>query len=320
VAIGTETDGSVVSPSSSSGIVGFKPTVGLLSRSGIIPISATQDTAGPMTRTVRDAAILLSALTGVDPEDGVTKESAGKAQPDYTKLLNDNALQGKRLGVEKSFLQGNHQALPVSKKALDLLKSKGATIVEVDIVKPISAIGEAEFTVLLYEFKDGVNKYLATANAPVKNLQDVIAFNQKNESKAMPFFKQEILEMAQKKGDLSSKEYRQALQKETSTARHTIDNAITSNQLDAIVGITSGPAACIDLINGDYSSGLDFSTPAAIAGYPHLTVPMGQVYGLPVGISFVGQAYKEAEILALGYAYEQASKHRVAPKFRTTFV
>ncbi|MBC6991578.1 amidase [Hymenobacter sp. BT491] len=320
VAIGTETDGSVVSPSSSSGIVGLKPTVGLLSRSGIIPISATQDTAGPMTRTVRDAAILLGALTGVDPEDAITKESTGKAQTDYTKLLTNNALQGKRIGVEKSHVQGNHQAIPVFKKALELLKSQGATVVEVDIVKPISAIGEAEFTVLLYEFKDGVNKYLATANAPVKTLADVIAFNQKNEPKAMPYFKQEILEMAEKKGDLKSKEYQQALQKEVSTARRVLDNAMKDNKLDAIIGITSGPAACIDLINGDYSTGLDFSTPAAIAGYPHLTVPMGQVYGLPVGISFVGRAYQEAEILALGYAYEQASKHRTAPTFRATFI
>lgn len=313
VAIGTETDGSVVSPASCSGLVGLKPTVGLLSRTGIIPISSTQDTAGPMTRTVRDAALLLGALAGPDPADAATRQTANIAA-DYTSGLQPNALQGKRLGVEKAHLQGPAGAVALLKAAMGVLKAQGATIVEVEVTKNTNPLGEAEFDVLLYEFKAGVNAYLAGAGAQVKTLADVIAFNKANAAKAMPFFQQDILEMAEKTDGLSSAKYRAAVDKTVSGARKALDSALQDNKLDAIIGITTGPAGCIDVINGDYSTGVDFSSPAAMAGYPHLTVPMGQVHSLPVGLSFVGPAYHEGQLLAFGYAYEQASRLRTAPK------
>ena len=315
VAIGTETDGSVVSPSSCNGLVGLKPTVGLLSRTGIIPISSTQDTAGPMARTVRDAALLLGALAGPDPADTATRGTADIAT-DYTAGLKNDALKGQRLGVEKSHLQGPPGALALLKAALDVLRAQGATIVEVEVTKHTNPLGAAEFDVLLYEFKEGVNKYLAGANAPVKTLADVIAFNKQNAAKAMPFFQQETLEIAEKTDGLGSAKYRAAVQKTVAGARKAIDDTLQKNKLSALVGITTGPAGCIDPINGDYSTGVDFSSPAAMAGYPHLTVPMGQVHGLPVGLSFVGPKYHEGQLLALGYAYEQASHKRVAPEFK----
>lgn len=315
IAIGTETDGSVVSPSSVNGLVGIKPTVGLLSRTGIIPISKTQDTAGPMARTVKDAAILLGALAGVDPADSYTLASKGKAQ-EYIKALDANGLQGKRIGVEKSFLKGNEDVVNTLKAALEVLKSKGATIIEIDLLSDLKDAGPAEFMVLVYEFKDGLNQYLSKANAKVKTLQDVINFNKQNAAKAMPYFKQETLELAQQKGDLNSKEYLDAVHKSTTTARGAIDKALKQYKLDAITGVTNGPACCIDLINGDYDTGFSFSSPAAMAGYPHITVPMGQVHGLPVGLSFVGTAYTEADLIKLAYAYEQASKKRTAPTFK----
>ncbi|MBC6605274.1 amidase [Hymenobacter sp. BT188] len=320
LAIGTETDGSIVSPASCNGLVGFKPTVGLLSRTGIIPISATQDTAGPMTRTVRDAAILLSALAGPDPADPITQQSAGKTASDYTKFLFPQALGGKIIGVEKSHLEGSSDAIPLFKKAIELLKAQGATIVEVDVLKQINPLGEAEYDVLLYEFKDGVNKYLATANAKVKTLADVIAFNKQNEPKAMPFFKQEILEASEKLGDLSTPKYLEARRKSYAGARQVLSSTLRNNRLAAIIGITNSPAPAIDLINGDSWPGPGFSSPAAMAGYPHITVPMGQAHGLPVGLSFVGPAYGEAGLLSVAYAYEQASKQRKAPEFRGPFV
>ncbi|GAB3296880.1 amidase [Hymenobacter tenuis] len=320
IAIGTETDGSIVSPASCSGLVGVKPTVGLWSRTGIIPISATQDTAGPMTRTVRDAAILLGALAGEDPTDAVTKESTGKIQPDYTKFLDANALKGKRLGVEKGHLKGGSDAIPLLLAAVELLKAQGATVVEVEVEKLTDPLGEAEYDVLLYEFKDGVNKYLATAGAPVKTLTDVIRFNTENKPKAMPFFQQEILESSDKLEGLQSAKYQAALRKSHQGARTAIDTVMRENKLDGLVAITNAPARCIDLINGDSGGGPGFSSPAAMAGYPHITVPMGLVHGLPVGLSFVGGAYQEGPLLALAYAYEQASKKRSAPTFKPPFV
>ncbi|WP_375434106.1 amidase [uncultured Hymenobacter sp.] len=320
VAIGTETDGSIVSPSSCCGLVGIKPTVGLLSRSGIIPISATQDTAGPMTRNVRDAAILLGALAGQDPADAITKENTGKIQADYTTFLKADGLKGKRIGIEKRHLEGASGAIPLFKQAVELLKAQGATVVEVEVDKPCDALGEAEYDVLLYEFKDGVNKYLATANTPVKTLADVIAFNTQNKPKAMPFFQQEILEASQKLEDLSSPKYQAALRKSHLGARQILDAVLSKNKLDAIVGITTGPARVIDLINGDAGGGPGSSSPAAMAGYPHITVPMGTVNGLPVGLSFVGGAYTEGPLLTVAYAYEQASKKRIAPQFQPPFV
>lgn len=315
VAVGTETDGSVIAPSSFNGVVGIKPTVGLVSRSGIIPISKTQDTAGPMTRTVKDAAILLSVLAGVDPEDAVTTESAGKAQKDYTQFLKAGGLQGKRIGVEKSFLNGHEGVVSLYKAAIETMKKGGATIVEIDLLKPVrEAIGGAEFTVLLYEFKDGVNRYLSGANSRVKTLADVIAFNKQNEPKAMPYFKQEILEMSQALGALDSKDYTEALAK-TLGARKIIDDIMQQNNLHALCGTSIGPAGCTDLINGDYDTGFYFCPPAAMAGYPHITVPMGAVHGLPVGLSFVAGAYQEGEIIELAYAFEQVTKKRAAPSF-----
>jgi len=316
IGIGTETDGSIVSPSSVNGLVGIKPTEGLCSRSGIIPISKTQDTAGPMARTVRDAAILLGALAGEDPLDTYTLASKGKVEGDYTKFLDADGLRGKRIGVEKDGLKVSPAMDVIFQQAIDLLKAKGATIVEVELYKKLKEIGRNEFTVLLYEFKDGVNKYLSEGNSKMKSLADVIAFNKANEAKAMPFFKQETLEQADKKGGLDAKEYLDAVKATTTITRNAIDGLLKDNKLDAIVAPTNGFAVCIDLVNGDYDNGYGFSGPAAMAGYPHVTVPMGYAHGLPVGISFVSTAYKEGDIIKLAYAYEQASKKRVRPEFK----
>ncbi|TWJ04512.1 amidase [Mucilaginibacter frigoritolerans] len=316
IAIGTETDGSIVSPSSVNGLVGIKPTVGLWSRTGIIPISKTQDTAGPMTRTVKDAAILLGALASQDSADSYTAASNGKIAADYTKFLDVNGLQGKRIGVEKSALKINPAMDVLFQKAVDTLQSKGATIVMVELFKELKPIDGNEFQVLLYEFKDGLNKYLSTANSKVKTLADVIAFNKQNEAAAMPFFKQETLELANEKGDLNSKEYLDAVKTTTEIPRNAIDKILKDNNLDAIVAPTNGFACCIDLVNGDYDNGFSFSGPAAMAGYPHITIPMGFAYNLPVGLSFISSAYKEADIIRLGYAFEQATQHRTSPEFR----
>ncbi len=319
VAIGTETDGSIISPASVNGIVGIKPTVGLLSRSGIIPISKTQDTAGPMARTVKDAAILLSALTGIDTGDPVTAGSNGKIQQDYSEGLSTDALKGKRIGIEKSFLKGNEGVVALYNNAIEILKNQGAIIVEVELLKQTNTIGPAELTVLKYEFKDGVNKYLSSANAKVKTLAEVIAFNKQNEATAMPFFKQEILESCEATTDLGSKEYTDALSK-TTGARKMIDDMMKQNQLDAICGVSSGLAWCIDLVNGDYDTGFSFTSPAAMAGYPHISIPMGMIHQLPVGLSFIAGAYKEAEIIKMAYAFEQATKKRMPPKFISSLV
>lgn len=317
IAIGTETDGSIVSPSSVTGGVGIKPTVGLWSRTGIIPISKTQDTAGPMARNVSDAALLLGALTATDPKDSLSMERKGKVLTDYAKYLDADGLKGKRLGIEKSALKANNLAAQTMlQEALALLRSKGATIIEVDLLKEMRSIGNAEYTILLYEFKAGVNDYLSNANSAMKNLADVIEFNKKNEAKAMPFFKQETLELAQSKAGLDTKEYLDALQKSNVNSRNIIDNLLKKNQLDAIVGPTNGFAVCIDLVNGDYDNGFSFSSPAAKAGYPHITVPMGIWQGLPMGISFFGTAFTEPQLISMAYAYEQASKKRVSPAFK----
>ena len=316
IAIGTETDGSIVSPSSINGLVGIKPTVGLWSRTGIIPISKTQDTAGPMARSVKDAVILLGALAGEDAQDSYTATSKGKTESDYTKFLDINGLQGKRIGIEKDGLKVSPQMDPIFQQAIDLLKSKGATIVEVELYKLLKPIGHDSYKVLLYEFKDGLNKYLSTANSKVKSLADVIAFNKQNEATAMPFFKQDTLELAQTKGGLEEKEYMDAVKNTTETSRNAIDKLLKENNLDAIIAPTNGFACCIDLVNGDYDNGFGFASPAAMAGYPHITVPMGYFNELPIGLSFISSAYKEGDIIRLGYAYEQASKKRVAPKFK----
>jgi amidase len=317
IAIGTETDGSIVSPSTKNGIVGIKPTVGLWSRSGIIPISSTQDTAGPMARTVRDAAILLGALTGIDAADAITHESKGKSFTDYTRFLDTDGLKNKRIGIEKNHLQGNSSVVNLYKEAIELMKKMGAIIVEVELLNAVRVLGNAEFDVLLYEFKDGLNKYLATSNTNIKSLTDVIKFNSEHEPTAMPYFKQETLLNSNSKGDISSKEYKDAVAK-TFTSQKIISDLMQSNNLDALCGVTGGMAGCIDLINGDYNTGFSFAQPAAVSGFPHITVPMGLVQELPVGISFMSTAYNEPNILSIAYAYEQASKKRVAPKFLNT--
>ena len=314
IAIGTETDGSIVSPSSINGLVGIKPTVGLWSRSGIIPISATQDTAGPMTRTVRDAAVLLGALTGIDNVDAATRESKGKSFTDYTVFLQKDGLKNKRIGIEKSHLQGHEGVVALYKEAIELMKKMGATIVEVELLKSLRELGNAEFDVLLYEFKDGLNKYLATSNNNIKSLADVIKFNSEHEPTAMPFFKHETLINSNGKGDTNSKEYKDALAK-TFSSQKIITDLMQTNNLDALCGVTNGLAGCIDLINGDYDTGFSLSSPAAISGFPHITVPMGLVQELPIGISFMSIAYAEPALLGIAYGYEQASKKRVAPKF-----
>jgi amidase len=320
VAIGTETDGSVVCPASVSGIVGIKPTVGLVSRTGIIPISSTQDTAGPMARTVSDAAILLGAMAGIDDQDRVTLESKGKAHKDYTKFLDLDALKGKRIGVERK-PQGENQFMhALQQKTIDLLKSKGATIIEIDYLDEISELGEDEFELMQFEFKAGLNRYLSSSNAKLKSLKEVIDFNKANEDKAMPYFKQETLISSNEKGSLSDKKYIDAVKKSHLGSKEIIDKVMTVNKLDAICGLTMGPACSIDMIYGDRWGDVFLTMPAAASGYPHITVPCGKVYDLPVGFSFFGSAYSESKLISIAYAYEQASKERIAPSFKKSFI
>lgn len=313
VAVGTETNGSIACPASMNGVVGIKPTVGLISRSGIIPISATQDTAGPLTRTVADAAILLGILSGSDPADSVTAESKGKQNIDYTKSLDKNGLKGKRIGVEKSFLKKHEGIDSLLRTALEQMKQAGAEIIEIDFIQMKDTDG-AETALLEFEFKEGLNKYLSASNAKIKSLEALIAFNKLNEAKAMPNFKQETLESAQERGNLSSEEYKIALGK-INGVKQLIDNVLQENKLDALCGPATGPAWCIDPVNGDFWTGYGTYGPAALAGYPSITLPMGNVKELPVGISFLGKAYDEPGLISIAYAYEQVSKNRTVPRF-----
>jgi amidase len=322
VAVGTETDGSVTSPAAAMCLVGIKPTVGLVSRSGIIPIAHSQDTAGPMTRTVTDAAILLGALTGIDTRDGATAKSAGKGQTDYTRYLDPNGLRGARIGVAREKYMGySKQTDALTASALDVMKAQGATIVDPANIATARRLDADEYDLLLYEFKADLDAYLAALGpgSPVHSLADVIAFNEKNAAKEMPFFGQEIMEAAVKKGPLGEAKYKKELAKGKRLAGpEGIDATIKKFRLDAIIAPTQGPASLIDLVNGDPSGGGSFTSPAAVAGYPHITVPAGFVFGLPVGISFVGAAWSEPTLLRLAYAYEQATKHRKAPRFLPT--
>lgn len=313
VAIGTETNGSIICPSSINGVVGIKPTLGLWSRSGIIPISHTQDTAGPMARTVRDAAILLSALVGKDHRDPVTDKIDGKYQDDYTVFLERNGLRGKRLGIEKSYLKRVPAVDEVFQTAMEKLKSAGAELIEVDFLERMKGIGKDEFTLLLYEFKDGLNKYLAGASGKVKTLEQLIAYNKDHASVMMPIFTQDILEQSQATDGLESMVYKKSLNNVLTTSRKAIDGIMEEFTLDAICGPSYGPSWCTDHVNGDYSTGYGFSGPAAMAGYPHITVPMGFVSGLPIGLSFFGKAFSEASLLTLAYSFEQAAMARKMP-------
>lgn len=312
VAIGTETNGSIHCPSSVNGIVGIKPTVGLVSRSGIIPISKTQDTAGPMARTVRDAAIVLTSIAGVDSADSATLVSPRKTI-DYTSFLKVEALAGKRIGVEKSFLTGGHESiLSLYRDAVAVLKQRGATVIEVDFLSAFNKLGIQATKVLQYEFKDGVNAYLSTANSAVKTLSDVIRFNKEHADKAMPFFQQEILEASEARGNLNEKDYLDAVSR-YADARKFYAEFFSSQQLDAICGPSNGAAWCTDLVNGDKFSGYGMYGPAAVCGNPSVNVPMGFVHGLPVGLAFLGTAFQEGPLIGLAYAFEQATLHRREP-------
>ncbi len=318
IAIGTETDGSINCPASINSIVGIKPTVGLWSRTGIIPISKTQDTAGPMARTVTDAAILLGALTAIDPEDMATNDRKGKIWSDYAQFLKADGLQGKKIGVEKSFLK-KHEAVDVLlQNFIDVITSQGATIIEIDLIDKLKDLEGMEYELLKYEFKDGLNKYLAKANTSVKTLEELIKFNITNEASVMPFFKQEIFDASQAMGDLNSKDYIRIHEKLLSTTRNVIDGLVKEHGLTAICGPANGPSWCIDLVNGDSFTGYGMYSPAAVAGYPSITVPMGLVLGLPIGITFFGTAFSEPDLVAVAFAYEQASKKRTPPSFRMT--
>lgn len=317
VAIGTETDGSITCPASVNALVGIKPTVGLWSRSGIIPISATQDTAGPMARTVRDAAILLGICIGEDPRDPITAQSNGKALTDYTAGLDGSGLKGKRIGVDLKRRSIFPELNLLLDAAMDMLKAQGAEVVEVEYVSAIEALGKEELLILQYEFKDGVNRYLANANAPVKSLAEVIAWNKANQPKAMPFFKQEQLEACEAKGGLDSKEYTEALKIGRDGSRRILDEVMKKHTLDALCGITMPPACSIDLLYGDRYSNDFLTQPAAMSGYPHISIPFGQMYALPVGFSLFGAAYTEHALIKMAYAFEQATMARKKPEFLT---
>jgi amidase len=320
IAVGTETDGSVVCPSSANSLVGIKPTLGLVSRSGIIPIAHSQDTAGPMTRTVADAAALLTALAGVDPEDAITAESRGRASADYAQFLDANGLKGARIGVPRKSFGFSDQVDKLMSEALDVMKKLGATIVDPAEIETAGKFDDTELEVLLYELKADLNKYLASLGprAPVRSLKEVIEFNERNAAREMPYFGQDLFVKAEAKGPLTSKEYLEALAKNQKLAGpEGIDAAMSKHKLDAMVAPTGGPPWPTDLINGDHFTG-GYSTPSAVAGYPHITVPAGYVHGLPVGVSFFGRAYSEPTLIKLAYAYEQATKLRRPPRFLPT--
>ncbi|PWT80764.1 MAG: amidase [Acidobacteria bacterium] len=319
-AVGTETDGSVVCPSSANGLVGIKPTLGLISRSGIIPIAHSQDTAGPMARTVTDAVILLSALTGVDPNDKATTRSAGKASLDYRQFLKKDGLRGARLGIARKYFGFNDRVDKLMNGLIDEMKRMGAVIVDPADIPTSGKFDASELEVLLFEFKADLNAYLARfgPQAPVRSLQELIEFNERHRDREMPFFGQDLFIKAQEKGPLTSAKYREALRKNQLLSRtQGIDAIMTKHRLDALVAPTGGPAWATDWINGDHFTG-GYSSASAVAGYPHITVPAGQVFGLPVGISFFGGAWSEPKLIQIAYAFEQATKARRPPKFRET--
>ena len=316
VAIGTETDGSIVCPSSNCGIAGIKPTLGLISRSGVIPIAHSQDTAGPMTRTLADAAAMLSFMTQADAKDSATAQNGKKAEKDYTKFLNKAGLKGARIGVVRQYWGKNAKLDKVTEDALEAMKREGAVLIDVKM-PTLGKFGDAEFEVLLYEFKTDLNKYLAERNSPRKTLKDLIAFNEQNRDREMPLFGQEIFEKAEAKGPLSERSYRLALQKcKAMSQAQGIDAVMNANKLDALVAPTNGPVWLIDTVNGDCGSGyVDSSTVAAVAGYPAITVPAGFVQELPIGITFFGRAWSEPKLIPIAYAFEQVTNARKTPKF-----
>jgi amidase len=317
VAVGTETNGSIVCPSNANGLVGIKPTVGLVSRAGIVPISDTQDTAGPMVRTVADAAALLSALAGVDPRDEATAAAEGHVA-DYTAALDPGALKGARIGVARKLSGFLPSVDALFEEAIAELRRQGAEIV--DPADLPEGDRPPSYQVMLYEFKAGLNAYLASLGprAPVKTLEDVIAFNEAHRDRSMPYFGQDIFLEAQEKGPLSTPEYLEALETcRRRTRTEGLDAVFEEHRLDALIAPTGSPAWPTDLVNGDHFVG-GSSTPAAVSGYPNITVPMGFVFGLPVGLSFMGLAWTEARLIGLTYAFEQAAQHRRPPRFLPT--
>lgn len=319
IGIGTETDGSIVCPSSINGLVGIKPTLGLVSRSGIIPIAHSQDTAGPMTRTVTDAAILLGAIVGADKSDSATAQAA-KGERDYTKFLDKNGLQGARIGVARQYFGRNTRVDGLLENQLTILKNGGAILVDVQFPN-LQKAGDPEFEVLLYEFKDGLNKYLANRGGKYKTLADLIKFNDDHKDKEMPYFGQEIFIKAEAKGNLEAREYRLALlQSKVFTQEQGIDAVMDKDKLDAVFAPSNSPTWLIDLVSGDCGSGyVGSSSLAAISGYPNITVPAGFLSELPIGVSFFGRAFSEPTLIKIAYAFEQATKARKSPKFLATY-
>ena len=320
VAIGTETDGSIISPSSLHGVVGIKPTVGLVSRTGIVPISHTQDTAGPMARTVRDAAVLLGALTATDPEDKATLEGKGRSYADYTPFLDPKGLQGARIGVVRRYFGFHERVDELMTNELEVMKQHGATIVDPADADALGQLDKNENLVLRYELKADMNAYLARLgpSAPVHTLKEIIEFNDRNKMTEMPYFQQEIFLQAEAKGPLTEKEYLDARDNNLRLARtEGIDAIMNKYNLDALVAPSDGPAWMTDLVTGDHFL-CSSTTAAAVAGYPSITVPAGFVFGLPIGISFFGRAWSESVLLKLAYSFEQATKHRKPPRFLPT--
>jgi amidase len=315
LAVGTETDGSVVCPASANGVVGIKPTLGLISRAGIIPIAHSQDTAGPLTRTVRDAAILLSALAGIDSRDSATDESRGKTAADYTQFLDPNGLKGARIGVARKYFGFNDAVDELMETLLEEIKRAGAVVIDPADLESHGRFDDTELTVLLYELKADLNTYLAGRPGAPKSLKEIIDFNQKNKNKEMPYFGQDIFIKAEAKGPLTSKEYLDALDANHRLSRQGgIDGVMDKFHLDAILAPTAGPAWTNDLANGDHAVG-GSSNAAAVAGYPDISVPAGFVFGLPVGISFFGRAWSEPTLLKIAYGFEQTTKPRKPPQF-----
>ena len=319
VAIGTETDGSIVCPASTNGIVGIKPTVGLVSRSGIVPISATQDTAGPMARTVRDAVVVLGLIAGVDTRDPATEAAETLGLDDYTPFLDEAGLTGARIGVQRSAFGFHPLVDRLIEDAIVLMRDRGATIVDPIALRPSPTMRRAEVEVMAYEFKTGLNAYLAALpNGEIRSLADLIAFNEAHAGEEMPYFGQERLIEAQRRGSLSEDRYQEAHAVARRLSREEgIDRAMDTDDLDAVIAPTGGPAWVIDHVNGDHFSG-GSSSLAAVAGYPNITVPAGYVQGLPVGLSFFGRAWSEPTLIRIAYAFEQASRHRQQPVFLPT--
>jgi amidase len=318
VAVGSETDGSVVCPASANGLVGIKPTLGLISRAGIIPIAHSQDTAGPMARSVRDAAILLSSLGGVDPRDNATSASQGKAAADYTKFLDPHGLRGARIGVARKYFGSNDAQDQLMNNLIDAMKRQGAEIIDPADLPTHGKFDDTEFLVLLYELKADLNAYLAARPGAPGSLRDVIDFNDRNRDKEMPYFGQDIFIKAEAKGPLTSKEYTDALEANHRLSRSEgIDAVMDQFHLDAIMAPTAGPAWLTDFANGDHAVG-GSSNAAAVAGYPDITVPAGFVFGLPVGISFFGRAWSEPTLLKIAYGFEQTIQARRPPRFLPT--